>query len=1013
MSLRVMLGAMDLNTAAQLFAEEKYQEAAEQFSQALAKKASQPRPLLYRAICYFRLGQHKKALADFANGFKYANGDSFESTSEIDFILDNLHECQKELIPELKNLLSPKLPLLEAAIYKKMEEFDLKQYEFSYSISMRFARAELWLYLCGAEMARCELEVAQWLSKGTLDDPQEFSPEAYGYGMAQCDVIQTNVIPELRDPEKEPAFKLLNGYYTKIFELLNEEKFALIEEKFLPLVGKIGLNSSELARETFKGLTIDCKEYLSDINQFKDPPTKEIAFQQLQLIMALPLLMMNKGLYFAELVIDCALRLSEKNPSVWHAASMFNLAKLNTLGRQTEKEHKDRRVVDQKDKDRCALKMKEYLAKGTACLKQPDSQFLFLIAMLHFEQKEWKKAYFDLVLGFLLDKEKISHLFQSGRSYFFICFDANLDLFLNDFLGPEKYHLARATIKKLMTHLHAEKFKCGEDCFNLANEWKKLGNLPLALFFKAMGFWSLSIKLDKKTKNLEQLKDHIANDAIQLIKNDDVNAKHYRQIVTSLGKSIPAEVEVKAVELQDSAFDPEKVDLPKIKAKKKKKNKQPKPQMIKKEVTEEKEIKNFVLPVTQALTQVSVPIPIFEEKKEKPITTCYLDKTVTYTREILNVYEKFNDTNRVYVVGGWMCQALSPQDAETDIDITFGIEEKDPEAYLKKRFSDAKITKTSSHDFVIEIFKPDYIKVDAHYSEALSDFSLTELAAISLDANQRDFRANALYGKKPEPSKETGAVIDGTGRGYQDLIDRSLRSVIKMEDNFAADFVRALRAIYFKSKRQWKITDPMLKALKGITKEKVDNALLENPGRVNHWILKLLTKGHAGKNFPLLHETELLKKLFPDLGDVFAKPHDKEQMMLYMRELDTSSADRRTINLNHIYATWIIFINRKTGKAIDKIIQDNPLLMKNFEYFADKEKLKEALFAGANQSYIDFFETSKPKGPREPAFTADDFKRYQAQQALLSVTFTSNEEKKSVKPAEADKEFVQKTVATV
>lgn len=1011
MSLRVMLGAMDLNTATQLFAEEKYQEAAEQFSQTLTKKASQPRALLYRAICYFRLGQHKKALADFANGFKCANRDSFESTSEIDFILENLHECQKELIPELKSLLSPKMPLLETAIYKKMKEFDLKQYEFSYSISMRFARAELWLYLYGAEIARCELEVAKWLSNGKYDDPQDYSPEAYGYGIAQCEWALTNVIPELRESEKEPALKLLNGYYKKAFELLNEEKFALIEEKFLPLISKSGLKISEYVRETLKGLTIDCKEYLSDKNQFKDPPANEIAFQQFQLTMALPLLMMNKGLYFAELVIDCALHLSEKNPSVWHAASMFYLAKLNTLGRQREKEHKDRRVVDQKDKDRCALKIKEYLAKGVACLKQPDSQFLFLTAMLHFEQKEWKKAYFNLVLGFLLDKEKVSQLFQSGRSYFFKCFDDNLDLFLNDFLGPEKYHLARAAIKKLMTHLREQKFKCSEDCFNLSNEWKKLGNLPLALFFKALGFWSLSIKLDKKTKNMEQLKDHIANDAIQLIKNDVVNAEHYRQLVTSLGKSIPAEVEVKAVELQDSAFDPEKVDLPKIEAKKKKKNKQPKPQVIKKEVAEKKEIKNAILPATQPLIPVSAPAPVFEEKKAKPIMTCYLDKTVTYTREILNVYEKFNDTNRVYMVGGWMCQALSPQDTETDIDITFGIEEKDPEAYLKKRFSDAKITKTSPHDFVIEIFKPDYIKVDAHYSEALSDFSLTELAAISLDANHRDFRANALYGKKPESSKETGAVIDGTGRGYQDLIDRCLRSVIKMEDNFAADFARALRAIYFKSKRQWKITDPMLKTLKGIAKEKVDNALLENPGRVNHWILKLLTKGHAGKNFPLLHETELLKKLFPDLGDVFAKPHDKEKMMLYMHELDR--ADRRIINLNHIYATWIIFINRKTGKAIDKVIQDNPLLVKNFEYFADKEKLKEALFAEANLSYIDFFETSKPKGPREPAFTADDYKRHQAQQALMSVTFMPNEEKKSVKPAEADKVLVQKTVATV
>ena len=1030
MNTTKLVNTLDTIVGMKLFFDEKYEDAIIEFSQVLEKQFLEPRSLIYRAICYSRLGQYRKALTEFAKGFKNAKKDTFDSISEIDFILENLYECQINFLPQVKKLHFVSTPLSIQAFQEKLDQLNIQIEELPYLIPTRLARAEIWSGLYAPECSRCELEVAQWLSHTHLSDPKFFKKDQYDNAIKLCDILEAEVIPELLAQEKQSSLRFLAEIGKRIKECILKEDFSEAEQKYLHRILKIDLLANKACYKMSKSLIAEYKDYLNLKSQLRDAPTDEIAFEQIQLTMSTESLIENNRFVFAEALIDSALRISENNTYAWYMASLlyFNKVKFLEEGREKSAEETHQEIqnpVEETEKRQYIEKAKEAMDKGEACLQQPNTYFQFLLAFLYFRINKTDDAFFHFIQAFLVDKENVIRVFKDARTHITNLLKNDATLFAKKFLGAEKHLAKNILIKRLMEKLKQNEHSPSSDCLELADKWTQLKKPKLALFFKAMAFWLISIKMDKipKISDLEKFKEIIVKQAAELAQNDVAHSERYLKLITLLGKSVPIIAPPKQINLQDSAFNEEKKPNPVTLAtqKKKKANARKLKQKAADKKSEQrvpaqsktKDSETIKRPVIKPVIVAETKSPAVEEKKATPhkIKACYLEKIVTYPESILNVFEKF-DTERVYVVGGWMCKALSPpkeekvidaaitlqdkeeketaislQDVDTDIDITFGIKEKDGLTYLKKRFPDAKITKLSTHDFVIEIFKPYYLKADAHHSEALSNFSLPELEAIAADAEGRDFRANALYGKKPTEGKKTGIAIDGTSRGHQDLIDGRLKSIKKMEESFAFDFVRALRALHFKTKRQWKITDPMLTALKGIKETVINNAFKINPGSINHWILKLFTPGRANKNFLLLDITNLLKKMFPEFCEAFEKPSfSKQQMTQYMLKLENASSARN--DLNYIYATWVIFVSRNSGKNFDEVIEANPLFGKNFEFFDDKKAWKSALFSEVEIFYINFFETIKPKGPREPAFTADDYRQHQEQKQALNYART-------------------------
>lgn len=316
------------------------------------------------------------------------------------------------------------------------------------------------------------------------------------------------------------------------------------------------------------------------------------------------------------------------------------------------------------------------------------------------------------------------------------------------------------------------------------------------------------------------------------------------------------------------------------------------------------------------------------------------------------VYKQFKDkgVKRIYTVGGYVCEKLKPSGKShlTDYDFVFGAAKakENPLAFLRSIFPKAKsiisLDEAASQDrskeskaeapkindkiFMVEMETGE--KVDIAFSEALSDEEMSEEEALAVDGNSRDFTANAIY------LNSDGEAFDSTGRGYKHLLKGILRAIVEMSSSFANDPIRALRAINFYNKREWHVTKNMWEAIKNIPEKIINEKLLQNPGRTNSWMMKMLTCGYATKNFEAMFSSQLIEKLLPEFNAALKMDSGLQKLILEnLADIDERRKQNIKTGISDIYYSWAQIIAYATGKIYAEIVNDNLLIKSNFEYY--------------------------------------------------------------------------------
>lgn len=152
--------------------------------------------------------------------------------------------------------------------------------------------------------------------------------------------------------------------------------------------------------------------------------------------------------------------------------------------------------------------------------------------------------------------------------------------------------------------------------------------------------------------------------------------------------------------------------------------------------------------------------------------------------------------------------------------------------------------------FQVATFRSDEAYVDGRRP------SRVHFGSAELDAQRRDFTINALF-----LDPETGRVLDFVG-GEDDLAAGRIRAIGDPNARIAEDRLRMLRAVRFAARFGFAIDEDTRRAIRLAAPTIVDIAA----ERIGEEIVKILTEGAARRGFELLHETELLAVVLPEIA---------------------------------------------------------------------------------------------------------------------------------------------------
>ncbi|MFC1849628.1 polynucleotide adenylyltransferase PcnB [candidate division CSSED10-310 bacterium] len=159
------------------------------------------------------------------------------------------------------------------------------------------------------------------------------------------------------------------------------------------------------------------------------------------------------------------------------------------------------------------------------------------------------------------------------------------------------------------------------------------------------------------------------------------------------------------------------------------------------------------------------------------------------------------------------------------------------------------------------------------------------------DAFRRDFTINALF-----YNIANFTVLDYTG-GYHDLQKGLVRAIGEPEQRFREDPVRMLRAVRVAARLGFGIESTTYQALQNLHPE----IMKASSPRLLEELLVLYKMGSSHRSFAILHQTGLLKSLFPEIETI----------------LTTISAPKRTLFLR--YLAQLDNLHRRQGEQPPEI----------------------------------------------------------------------------------------------
>jgi poly(A) polymerase/tRNA nucleotidyltransferase (CCA-adding enzyme) len=239
-------------------------------------------------------------------------------------------------------------------------------------------------------------------------------------------------------------------------------------------------------------------------------------------------------------------------------------------------------------------------------------------------------------------------------------------------------------------------------------------------------------------------------------------------------------------------------------------------------------------------------------------------------KSVLEILKKLEENNfEAYVVGGCVRDLLMenpPAGGPKDWDITTNAKPQDlmkifPDSFYENKFFTVGIKTEDEKYPIIEVTT---FRVEQKYSDKRHPDEVKFAKTLAEDLGRRDFTVNALAiavkSQKVKKSKSGFEIID-LFDGQKDLKNKIIRAVGNPDDRFNEDALRMMRAIRFSSELGFKIEKETLNAIK----KNKNNLKFIAQERIKDELQKIILSKKPSEGINLLHETELLEYIIPEL----------------------------------------------------------------------------------------------------------------------------------------------------
>ncbi|AFU67661.1 tRNA nucleotidyltransferase/CCA-adding enzyme [Psychroflexus torquis ATCC 700755] len=284
--------------------------------------------------------------------------------------------------------------------------------------------------------------------------------------------------------------------------------------------------------------------------------------------------------------------------------------------------------------------------------------------------------------------------------------------------------------------------------------------------------------------------------------------------------------------------------------------------------------------------------------------------------KIFNILSEAADDINVeaYVIGGFVRDFFLKRGKAEDIDVVAvgsGIE-------LAKKVSEklpgkppVKVFKTYG-TAMLKIFDLEVEFVGARRESYTEDSRnpKVEQGTLADDQNRRDFTINALALQLNK--KDFGKLLDPF-KGLEDLKTQLIKTPLDPEVTFSDDPLRMIRAIRFASQLHFKIDQKSIQAIKDHS-ERIDIVSKE---RIVTELNKILKSEKPSVGFKLLHDTNLLQRILPELthlegiDEIDGQKH-KDNFWHTLEVVDNIS-----LETNDVWLRWAALLH-DIGKAPTK-----------------------------------------------------------------------------------------------
>ena len=239
---------------------------------------------------------------------------------------------------------------------------------------------------------------------------------------------------------------------------------------------------------------------------------------------------------------------------------------------------------------------------------------------------------------------------------------------------------------------------------------------------------------------------------------------------------------------------------------------------------------------------------------------------MTIPKEVSFILKKLkNSEYEAYIVGGCVRDVLRNIDP-TDWDVTTNARPEEiqkifPDSFYENKFLTVTV-KTENENPKLKEIEITTFRSEAKYTDKRHPDEIKFAKTIEEDLSRRDFTVNAMALQLTTNNRQQTIIIDPFG-GQKDLKNKIIRAVGEPEKRFSEDALRLLRAVRFATTlgKDWKIEPRTFKAIK----KNVAWLRVISKERIRDEIEKIIISSQAYEGFLLLHQTNLLEYIIPEL----------------------------------------------------------------------------------------------------------------------------------------------------